>query len=264
MVYFMCANYLEMLSGKALESDESNNFGCPSSSVCCEEKSNERSSRRFLFKDDICNKNAPSTCGLRNPDGLGEIFNNMQDRKLHTEYAEFPWMVAVSVEQVLDESNLYYQAAGSLIHPKVVLTAAHSFVDINPRKIHVRAGEWDMQNNHETCSHQDRKVQRVIIHESFIRSNLQNDIALLITDDEFVMTQFINTICLPPKNTNLNNQRCFASAWGKNKFGNAGNYQSILKKVEMPIVPRYECEMKFSYGLGQNLRLGRNLFCAGE
>lgn len=166
---------------------------------------------------------APSKCGLRNKKGLGGIALSMQNKSLYANYAEFPWMVAVMLEGAQGSGTpAAFKSGGSLINPKVVLTTAHNTEKEDSRKLIVRAGEWDTQTENEMCKHEERKVQRVIRHEQFMRANLQNDVALFILENEFEMTAFVNTVCLPPPNTNFDGQRCFSGGWGKreNSFKN--------------------------------------------
>lgn len=64
-------------------------------------------------------------------------------------------------------------------------------------------------------------------------------------------------------NISIINYRCWVTGWGKNAFN--GNYQAILKEVDVPIVDQASCEARLrSTRLGQFFNLDRSSFiCAG-
>lgn len=71
-------------------------------------------------------------------------------------------------------------------------------------------------------------------------------------------------VCLPPPNTIFDGNRCFASGWGKDLFGKEGKYQVILKRVELPVVPREQCIKQLrSTRLGRYFELHQSFMCAG-
>lgn len=211
----------------------------------------------------------PAKCGFRNPKGLGGIAVSMQNKSLYSQYAEFPWVVTVLLNEKVGK-NIYhlFKMGGALIHPRVVLATAHnidSMSDAARTKLVVRAGEWDTQSENELCPHEERKVQKVIKHEKFTRQNLQNDLVLLVLEKEFEMTPFINTICLPPKNMNFDGQRCLSGGWGKKNFANTSIQEVFMKKVELPIVPAKKCEeLLRKTRLGEDFELHDGLLCAGK
>lgn len=61
--------------------------------------------------------------------------------------------------------------------------------------------------------------------------------------------------------TSYNN---YIAILGKDKFGKDGLYQVILKRVELPIVPRDECQIKLrETRLGRHFILDESFLCAG-
>lgn len=83
----------------------------------------------------------------------------------------------------------------------------------------IRAGEWDTQTNNEIYPHQDRTVQKVIIHENYYAGALFNDFAILILSEPVNLIDNVDLVCLPERNDIFDNSQCFASGWGKDIFG---------------------------------------------
>lgn len=178
--------------------------------------------------------------------------------------AEFPWMIVVLMKTNNSRENSSYKCGGSLIHPSVVLTAAHCVDTMKPGKLMIRAGDWDISTTDEQFPHQDRDVRSIIIHKGFSKPSLHNDMALLILTTPVELTENVNTICLPPLNAQFDDRYCFVSGWGKDSFGVNGVYQSILKKVEVPIISNDMCQQQLRHTvLGKYFRLHRSFICAG-
>lgn len=157
-----------------------------------------------------------------------------------------------------------YICGGTLINPSIIMTAAHCVNGRTAASLRVRLGEWDTQTTNEILPHSDHEVADVIVHQIFNASNLYNDIALLVLKGPAELRIHINTICLPPKNHRLDSQKCFASGWGADKFGQKGAYRVNLKKLELPIVQLSACQEKlWATKLGPRFRLHSSFMCAG-
>ncbi|CAH2062301.1 unnamed protein product, partial [Iphiclides podalirius] len=206
-------------------------------------------------------------CGWRNPDGVG--FRITGDKDGESKFGEFPWTVAIlKIEPVNDNEpdgqrlNVYV-GGGSLIHPSVVLTAAHYVA--GGGALRARAGEWDTQTTKEIYPYQDRDVARVAVHKDFNKGNLFYDIALLFLATPMDLAPNVGVACLPPAKERASaGTRCYATGWGKDRFGKEGRYQVILKKVELPVVDRNTCRSKLrETRLGPFFELHSSFMCAG-
>ena len=108
----------------------------------------------------------------------------------------------------------------------------------NESSLIVRCGEWDTQHNTEPYPHQDIRVAAVKIHPEFNARNLANDFAVLFMKEEFSLDFNVDTVCLPQPGEDFDSRSCFATGWGKDQFGSSGQYQVVLKELEIPTVDR--------------------------
>jgi len=216
-------------------------------------------------------------CGRRNQNGLGVRIQGFNDAE--SQFGEWPHMCAVLHEKIVDsqQSEGYgepeepqvvnlFQCGGSLIAPGVILTAAHCVDKFRGKatELKVRCGEWDTQNQTEPYPHQDRKVQDFKIHPLFNPRSLASDWAVLFTSEEFELSSHIDTTCLPQAGELFDGQTCFATGWGKDKFGSAGEYQVVLKEIDLPVVDFNTCQNSLrATRLGKKFKLDPSFICAG-
>ena len=97
------------------------------------------------------------------------------------------------------------------------------------------------QNIFGLFPYQEKAVADVVTHPKFNEKNLQNDFALLITEVDFLLADYISPVCLPSPRDRFKPQDCVSNGWGKDKFGSEGQYQTILKEIQLPLVKHQEC-----------------------
>ncbi|KZC12025.1 Serine proteinase stubble, partial [Dufourea novaeangliae] len=266
--YYLCRNGTIVVDGVGLidvrhklnEGDSLPNGTCSHYlDVCCKLPDQLKPAERVTSRP-----TQSQGCGQRHPDGVGFRITGYVDE---AQFGEFPWMVAIFKNLTIGDGNqnqIKFQCGGSLIHKQAVLTAAHCVRGKQPGEIRIRAGEWDMQTENEILPHQERNVQKVIIHENYHAGALRNDVALLILTEPVEIAENVDIVCLPEYNTVHDESRCFASGWGTDKFGKEGQYQIILKKIELPIVLHDRCQsMLRETRLGKYFHLHESFICAG-
>lgn len=123
-----------------------------------------------------------------------------------------------------------------------------------------------MHREDEFYPYAEKNVDEILIHPHFMPRNLANDLALLRMDSEVDFSQHphITPICMAEAFESFTGHRCYVSGWGKNAFGQQGEYQSVLMKVDLPVLDRRVCENLLKRTkLGYSFRLDRSMICAG-
>ncbi|XP_026821164.1 phenoloxidase-activating factor 2-like [Rhopalosiphum maidis] len=254
--YYLCKNNTINTDGEGLIDIRFKEGPCPDYlKVCCREPMKSSETTNISYEE------KRTTCGHRNPSGVG--FRITGHYHNEAQFGEFPWMVAILKLHSYNQSKTYL-CGGSLIHPQVVLTAVHCIHGKDPNELVIRAGEWDTQTENELLPSQDGQVLKIIKHEQYYGGALYNDVALIIITQPFILRENVGTLCLPSQSYVFSKERCIASGWGKNVFGKTGEYQVILKSIDLPIVPYDPClELLRKTRLGMKYKLHESFICAG-
>lgn len=205
-------------------------------------------------------------CGRRNAAGVGARIQGFKENE--SQFGEWPHMCAVLQERLQpgqEPANLY-KCGGSLIAPGVLLTAAHCVDGLQntPSSVKIRCGEWDTQRTNEPYPHQDRLVAQIMMHPEFDNRSLANDFAVLFLAQDFKLDFHIDTVCLPRPHEFFDGSQCHATGWGKDRFGSQGEYQVVLKEIQLPVVNSVTCQNKLRQTrLGEKFKLDESFMCAG-
>nr|XP_026690639.1 prostasin isoform X2 [Ciona intestinalis] len=104
-------------------------------------------------------------------------------------------------------------------------------------------------------------VRRFFAHYGFVDliRSAKNDIALLQLSHPFILTPYIQPICLPEgRVTQAGWRNCFTAGWGTLAYGSR-QYSLTLHEVEVPIVTYQTCRARFGNSVNSFLHL-----CAGD
>ena len=114
---------------------------------------------------------------------------------------------------------------------------------------------------------QIRPVAGILLHPEFNPKSLINDVAVLLVDRPFELSENIGPVCLPAPGSVVEvNTSCVATGHGKDE--DIGYFTNTLRKVSLPIWSSVECENSLNRNYFQQnhsitWRIHESFLCAG-
>ncbi|XP_053239742.1 serine protease 55-like [Podarcis raffonei] len=159
--------------------------------------------------------------------GLWPEFKAISGSGATTASETLPWQASI-------QSNELHFCGGVILSSWWVLSAAHCYTEELPSDLHVVVA----LNGHEL---ERMKLDRVLIHEEFDCTNLNNDVALLLLASPVEFGEERSPICLPLLQDLGAWQDCWAATWRPTTPGDENTPTRVLKKTEMSLVGGETC-----------------------
>jgi len=214
---------------------------------------------------DQCGRNASGSIKLTGTDASYDGFD------YEAQPGEFPHMCIMFK---LSDGYRQYLGGAALIAPNKVVTVAHKFYktngglkDIRDKvdEIHIRCGEHNVKEDNTYLPSQESVVREIILHPNYDPRRIHYNLAILVTEYNFVYQSHIGPVCLPSPNENFDNRKdCWSSGWGSDSSDvTQGLFSDTLKKIDMPIVPPNKCRNIFRRNNLPSSRVHPSWLCVG-
>ena len=122
-----------------------------------------------------------------------------------------------------------------------------------------------MKEDNTALPSQESVVREIKLHPDYDPRRIHYNLAILVTEYNFVYQRHIGPVCLPEPNESFDNrQDCWSSGWGADSSDlNQGLFSDTLKKIDMPIVPQSRCRNIFRKNNYPSSRVHPSWLCVG-
>ena len=202
-------------------------------------------------------------CGRRPKLQFNARIENLNYPTGTAKFADYPWN-AIILKKLEDNKSLFICGA-TLISDQWLVSTAHCLKEGTANDFKIRLGEWDLYREDEPYNFVEQNVAEIIRHPNYESSTLNNDIALIRIENPINLAANVHIapVCRAQYGENFANRRCMLSGFGKSEF--KGEYQSVLREVQLPILDHSQCSSLLQQTrLGSSFDLHSGFICAGR